>query len=94
MRRRRRLLWLIPLTLAGVAGALSFRPGVYLPAHRHCITMAGLSLDAYADLHGGRFPEHPNGYGNALMLVETGESASELTGPGYDPKALDAGLGR
>jgi hypothetical protein len=87
--RRKRFLWLIfiPLALAGLVGILSFRPHVYLPAHRHCIKFAGLELHTYADAHGGRFPTHPAGYGNALLLLNE-EAFHALTGPGYDPAAL------
>ena len=53
--RRKRLLWLIALALAVVVGVLSFRPGVYLPTHRHCIKQAGMALHNYADSNLGRF---------------------------------------
>jgi hypothetical protein len=50
--------------------------------HAHCMVGAGLALDLYASEHGGRFPSHTNGYGDALLLLDPGWD-SALTGPGY-----------
>jgi hypothetical protein len=90
MRKRRR--WLAALvTLAIVAILLIVyvvtHPLVFLEAHRHCIKFAGLELARYADLHQGRFPFHPGGYGNALLLLDE-ECFHALTGPGYDAAPL------
>ena len=43
----------------------------------------GQSLSLYAHDHGGRFPYHTNGYGDALVMMDSGWDAA-LTGPGYD----------
>jgi hypothetical protein len=90
VRCRKRLWWLvlIPLFLAIAVGVPSFRPDVYLPAHRHCIKQAGMALLNYADANGGRFPVHPGGYGDALLLAADAENCHALTGPGYDPAAF------
>lgn len=85
---RKRWLWLAPLAMGAAVGGLSFRPGVYLPAHRHCIKQAGLAFHTYADNHAGRSPDAPGGYGDALLLAGNGENWHALTGPGYDPAVL------
>ena len=56
--------------------------------HAHCMKGGGLSLMSYAYDHGGRFPFHTNGYGDALLLVNDGWDAA-LTGPGYDTKVFE-----
>ena len=83
MRSLKWLLGLIPLALVGLVVVLSLRPGVYLPVHRHCMHVAALELRTYALSHGDRFPQHPKGYGNALLLLRE-DSWPYLTGPGYD----------
>jgi hypothetical protein len=42
-----------------------------------------MALSQYATEHEGRFPFHPNGYGNALLLLNE-DDFDALTGPGYD----------
>jgi len=37
--------------------------------HRHCMKMAGFVLSDYAREHGGVFPYHTNGFGDALLLL-------------------------
>jgi hypothetical protein len=56
--------------------------------HAHCIKGGGISLEGYAQHHGGRFPFHTNGYGDALLLVNDGWDAA-LTGPGYDTQVFE-----
>lgn len=56
--------------------------------HAHCIVGGGLALGLYASEHGGHFPYHTNGYGDALVLVNQGWDAV-LTGPGYDTKVFE-----
>ena len=56
--------------------------------HAHCIKGAGLDLIGYAHEHGGQFPSHPNGYGDALLLINNGWDAA-LTGPGYDTQVFE-----
>lgn len=48
----------------------------------------GLDLEGYAHEHGGVFPFHTNGYGDALVLVNNGWDAA-LTGPGYDATVFE-----
>jgi hypothetical protein len=55
--------------------------------HAHCIVGGGLSLEQYAEEHGGRFPYHTNGYGDALLLLND-DWDSALTGPGYDTEVF------
>ena len=56
--------------------------------HAHCIKGGGLGLEGYAHDHGGLYPFHTNGYGDALLLVNDGWDAA-LTGPGYDTKVFE-----
>ena len=42
----------------------------------------------YAHEHGGQFPFHTNGYGDALLLINNGWDAA-LTGPGYDTQVFE-----
>jgi len=51
--------------------------------HGHCIVGGGESLSTYAHDHFGRFPYHTNGYGDALVMLDSGWDAS-LTGPCYN----------
>lgn len=63
-------------------------------SHAHCIPQTGLALRQYAMEHGGFFPAHTNGYGDALLLLlAEGSCASySLTGPGYDSGVFDRAL--
>lgn len=56
--------------------------------HAHCMKGGGLGLMAYAHDHGGRFPFHTNGYGDALLLVNDGWDEA-LTGPGYNARVFE-----
>src|SRR5688572_977181 len=38
-------------------------------SHAHCMKGTGLGLMGYAHEHGGQFPFHTNGYGDALLLL-------------------------
>jgi len=54
-------------------------------SHAHCMPQAVGALLQYAEEHGGKFPAHTNGYGDALMLLSPEYAHwSVLTGPGYD----------
>jgi hypothetical protein len=61
--------------------------------HAHCMPQAASSFRMYAADHGGVFPCHTNGYGDALLMM-TPERAwfYFLTGPGYDTSALKEAL--
>jgi hypothetical protein len=63
-------------------------------SHAYCIKQAASALWMYAEENDGRFPSHPDGYGNALLLLSNvlGNSFSPVTGPGYKPDALEAAL--
>jgi len=56
--------------------------------HAHCIKIASVELRNYADKHNGEFPFHPDGYGDALLLLDQ-EFFFALTGPGFDPAFYD-----
>lgn len=81
----------IPVALLAVIVACGFfyvraHPLVFNESflgHAHCMKGGGLGLMGYAHEHGGQFPFHTNGYGDALLLVNEGWDAA-LTGPGYD----------
>ncbi len=85
MRRRnvcRRLIGAVVLSLPAAALACLLI-NVYFPSHRHCMKIGTLALFSYADAHGDRFPDHHDGYGDALLLMGE-EDWQFLTGPGYD----------
>jgi hypothetical protein len=87
MRRRWRwvLLAFFAVTVLAVlyvrANPLVFNESLW--QHTHCIKIAGLELEGYAGVNGGKFPSHPKGYGNALLLLNE-NCYFALTGPGYD----------
>jgi hypothetical protein len=56
--------------------------------HAHCWRMAEGYLAMYAHDHGGRFPFHTNGYGDAVLLIPDVWLAC-FSGPGYDTKAWE-----
>lgn len=82
--------------VAGVLGAwwyIKAHPLVFnesLWGHAHCMPQLGLSFRTYALDHGGRFPYHTNGYGDALLLMtnEMGNFWAGFTGPGYDSRVF------
>jgi len=51
-------------------------------SHQRCLKQATASLVIYATDHGGAFPYHTNGFGDALLLVDHAWLPS-FTGPGY-----------
>jgi hypothetical protein len=55
--------------------------------HAHCMKAGTLGLLQYADAHGGTFPAHPGGYGDALLLLPE-YCCYGVTGPGYDETPL------
>lgn len=59
-------------------------PLVYMETHAHCMKCGSMALLQYAGQNKNRFPYHPKGYGNALLLLNE-ENFNCLTGPGYDP---------
>lgn len=56
--------------------------------HAHCWKMADGYLAQYAEEHGGRFPFHTNGYGDAVLLIPDVWLGC-FSGPGYDTKAWE-----
>src|SRR5204863_4770854 len=91
------------VTLLFIAGAVVAFFSVYVRTHllvfnesfwthAHCIKGGGLGLEGYAYEHGGVFPFHTNGYGDALVLVNDGWDAA-LTGPAYDIKVFERAAG-
>lgn len=54
--------------------------------HAYCIKHVNIELSFYAEQHDGHFPVHDDGYGDALLLLDIGPSAS---GPGYGTAAFD-----
>jgi hypothetical protein len=95
---RRRRFW-IAAVLGGSLVAAAFcvyyvksHPLVFnesLWGHAHCMPQATLALRTYALDHGGQFPYHTNGYGDALLLLKAEQLAEPycLTGPGYGTAA-------
>ncbi len=91
--KKRRWLWLllaIPLLMILGWIYVHTHPLVFMDTHQHCIRGA---LNNYAGAHEGRFPNHPAGYGNALLLLEPYEPRfNTLTGPGYDTEPFREAL--
>jgi hypothetical protein len=56
--------------------------------HAHCWKIAEGYLDMYAQDHGGHFPFHTNGYGDAVLLIPDVWLGC-FSGPGYDTKAWE-----
>lgn len=56
--------------------------------HAHCWKMADGYLAQYAQEHGGRFPFHTNGYGDAVLLIPDVWLGC-FSGPGHDTKAWE-----
>jgi hypothetical protein len=84
------------LVVAGVFYVRS-RPLVFNESfwgHAHCIPQAGVGLRQYAGDHGGLFPTHTNGYGDALLLLfaKNYVPSYALTGPCYDRFVFDRAL--
>ncbi len=59
-------------------------------SHAYCIAQAGSPFSFYANDHGGAFPVHTNGYGDALLLLADDDTFYFycLTGPGFSSDAL------
>ena len=90
---RRRWRWVLSAVILGALAAVVYvrtHPLVFNESmwqHAHCIKIAGLELEGYADQNGGRFPSHAGGYGDALLLLNE-DCYFALTGPGYDATAF------
>ena len=58
--------------------------------HAHCIPQAGGALRLFANDHGGKFPVHTNGYGDALLLLAEDDSFffESLTGPSFSGEII------
>jgi hypothetical protein len=90
---KRRWRWLLAgAALFGISGAIYVwaNPLVFnesLWRHAHCMKIAGLQLEFFAADHDGKFPSHPKGYGNALLLLDANLYFA-LTGPGYTANAF------
>lgn len=73
MTRKRKIAW----TVGIVATALVIASGMLVrkiwtgwqKGHRHCFKGTGLGFQAFAKDHFGRYPEHTNGFGDALLLL-------------------------
>jgi hypothetical protein len=87
---RRRWRWtLLGLALLAFLVVVYVRthPLVFIKTHAHCIKYPGMHFHQYAAEHYGRFPFHPKGYGNALLLMDE-DCFHALTGPGHDAAPL------
>ena len=99
--RRRRFLFLVFLG-CGLAAAVfgnyyvKSHPLVFnesLWDHAHCMPQASMALVTYADDHGGMFPYHKDGYGDALLLLMPDLAAPYcLTGPGFGTFAYEQAI--
>ena len=74
-------------TLIAVVGCLG---AVWLhhlkKVHQHCMKIAGMTFLQFADEHGGAFPYHTNGFGDALLLLvkDSPQDIRFICGPGDD----------
>jgi len=52
--------------------------------HQHCMKIAGMTFLGYARDHGGVFPCHTNGFGDALLLLvkDSPQDIRFICGPG------------
>jgi hypothetical protein len=90
MRLRSGWFWLVVVLLIGSFYVLG-KYAVWINGrHQHCIKAAGLSLRIYASDHGGNFPSHTNGFGDALVVWAKANPGDErtLVGPGDDGRWL------
>lgn len=72
---------LLFLILVGFVYSLLNPP---LHDHAHCITVAQGMLDLYASKHGGQYPYHTNGYGDAILVLTTNKGDFKFfTANGY-----------
>lgn len=70
MKWRGRKLWVIATLLGSVLiGAPAFFLWNLSRVHQHCIKNSGSLLRGFAIDHGGKFPVHTNGFGDALALL-------------------------
>jgi hypothetical protein len=100
MNRTRKLaVVVLVLLFVGVVSAIYYvrsHPLVFnesLWQHAHCMKQAGMALRIYASQNNGRFPNHPNGYGDALLMMSPHPGEWHcLTGPGYNTSAFAAAL--
>ena len=78
------------LPLVAVIGL--FAEGLLNPfgRHQHCMKGTGLTFLHYAGEHGGRFPFHTNGFGDAIvtLLKELPDDPRLFTAPGDDGTLL------
>ncbi len=77
---------LLALLIAGLVWYVRANPRIFNESflgHAHCITQASGALHLYANDHGGKFPVHNNGYGDALLLLAPDHLTSFelITGP-------------
>jgi len=74
--------------LAGLFVAFMFAMAFLNPFHRHehCIRQTGLGFRLYANDHHGEYPFHPNGFGDALLLLVRSNHTyvAMITAPGDD----------
>jgi hypothetical protein len=90
LRRLRWLLLIVGLPAAAAVVYVRANPLVFNESfwnHAHCIKAAGLELMNYAEKNGGKFPSHPKGYANALLLLNE-DCYFAFSGPGYDEAAF------
>src|SRR5262245_44060099 len=84
MRRRwRQITAAFLMCVLAVVVYVRTHPLVFMPTHRHCIKAAGMAFNQYAAEHGGAYPSHERGYGDAVLLFDP-RYYYGFTGPGYD----------
>jgi hypothetical protein len=94
LRKRGKLKVALLITIAAVVGLFAFvklNPLIFNESflgHAHCITQAGLALRFYANEHGGHYPTHTNGFGDAILPLIGTADAHPFTGPMFDASEL------
>jgi hypothetical protein len=91
--RRPIIVGLVVVLMGAVCASLYVRshPLVFnesLWGHAHCMPQVGLALRMYANEHGGQYPVHTNGYGDALLLLGEAGPYYFLTGPGHNTQVF------
>ena len=84
-----RVLVAVPVALICIIVTILILSGSYV--HQHGVTLTGGLLSSYSLSHGGKYPFHTNGFGDAIVLLlkESNENqARYFTAPGDNGRLL------
>ena len=102
MTRKRKALWavacLVVVAVTGFSVWLRLQEDRWLAfslhGHQHCIKATAIAFSSYAGDHGGKYPTHTNGWGDALLLLVKSNYAdiSLICGPNDDGRVFREAL--